>query len=104
MLFRSSNLGLALFELGKEAEAEARYSRALELDPGHPEAANNLGVVKFSRKQYDEARALFARAVMSRADYLDAWFNLRDACAELGLDDERRHAALMVERLERTGR
>lgn len=94
------NLGLALFETGREADAERAYLRALELEPGHPEAANDLGVLMFGRGDYDRARGLFAAATASRRDYYDAWFNLRDACAELGLDAERAAAQAELDRLD----
>lgn len=93
------NLGLALFETGKEADAERAYLRALELEPGHPEAANDLGVLMFGRGLYDSARELFALAAANRRDYYDAWFNLRDACAELGLEAERAAAQAELDRL-----
>ncbi|HPM71619.1 MAG TPA: tetratricopeptide repeat protein [Spirochaetales bacterium] len=93
------NLGLALFETGKEADAERAYLRALELEPGHPEAANDLGVLLFGRGLYDRARELFASAATKRRDYYDAWFNLRDACAELGLEAERSAAQAELDRL-----
>lgn len=101
------NLGLALFETGKEADAERAYLRALELEPGHPEAANDLGVLLFGRGLYDRARGLydrarelFASAATKRRDYYDAWFNLRDACAELGLEAERSAAQAELDRLD----
>ncbi|HAE21701.1 MAG TPA: hypothetical protein DCG47_05175 [Spirochaetaceae bacterium] len=78
-----SNLGLAYFELGKAERAERCYSQALELEPGHPEANNNLGVLRFQEARYGEARSFFNRATQERPDYADAWFNLRDCCAEL---------------------
>jgi len=95
-----ANLGLAQFELGKETEAEKAYRRALELAPGHPEAANNLGVLMFGKGRFADARESFILALRSREDYIEAWFNLRDTCAELGLDEERNHAAIMVDSLE----
>ena len=38
-----SNLGVVLEALGRFAEAEAAYRRALELNPRHAESLNNLG-------------------------------------------------------------
>ncbi len=46
------DLGNAWFRLGNFGESILNYERALALDPHHPEAAPNLGLVR------DEARAL----------------------------------------------
>ena len=81
-----ANLGLALYELGRIAEAEASYAEALRLTPGLPEALNNLGVIRFQAGRYAEAAELFRRALSSRPGYEDAAFNLRDTLAELGGD------------------
>lgn len=49
-----SNRGLALVCAGREAEAEACYRRALELDPGHRKAAFNLAYVLLRQGRWEE--------------------------------------------------
>jgi Tfp pilus assembly protein PilF len=55
------NLGLALFHLGRYAEAEQALRFALTLDPSLQAAYYNLGLVLAAEKRPDEAKALFRR-------------------------------------------
>ena len=41
-----ANLGVALAEMGRFAEAKAHFERALQLDPGQPIAKENLEALK----------------------------------------------------------
>jgi predicted negative regulator of RcsB-dependent stress response len=49
-----SNLGMALACAGREAEAEAAYRRALELDPDYGKAAFNLAYLLLRQGRWDE--------------------------------------------------
>jgi tetratricopeptide (TPR) repeat protein len=49
-----SNRGLALVCAGREAQAEACYRRALELDPGYRKAAFNLAYVLLRQGRWEE--------------------------------------------------
>jgi len=98
------NEGLCLAGMGKTDEAEVAYGRALGLDPRHPEALNNLGVLMFQERRYAEAREFFAAATAARPAYEDAWFNLRDACSELGLGAECAAASARFDELSRRKR
>ena len=60
-------------------EAAASYGRALELNPGHAMACNNLGKVFLELGRRPEAIASFQRAVELRPDYAEARANLERA-------------------------
>lgn len=59
-----TNLGNAESAAGNPAEAEAAYRRALELDPQHRDALNNLAWLLYEEgERLDEAAELAAKAV-----------------------------------------
>ena len=57
-------------------EAERLYREALELDPGHPTARFNLGVVLEDRGATDEAIEAYREAVRLDPRVADVHFNL----------------------------
>jgi type IV pilus assembly protein PilF len=54
-----NDMGLTLFRKGRYDLAEAKYLRALELNPGYSEARNNLGVNYLEMKRWADAIAQF---------------------------------------------
>ncbi|MCB2109484.1 MAG: tetratricopeptide repeat protein [Defluviimonas sp.] len=61
--------GICEERLGKWAEAEADFRRALALSPDQPQVLNYLGYSYLERKEnYDEALSLIERAVSARPD------------------------------------
>ena len=72
----SFDAGVAAHLRGVKAQAEAHYRHALELDPGHAEALNNLGVLLDETDRPEEAETCYRRAVSLRPDYIDALRNL----------------------------
>lgn len=75
-----ANLGHAIrtraVRMADYAEAEALCRRALRLDPRHPAAGNNLGIVHLSRSELDMAESCFRRVLANSAENADAHFNL----------------------------
>jgi len=71
-----SNLGNALASLGRHAEAETAFSRALQLDPRQADAWFNLGNVQRLRERYDDADASYRRAVALQPNHVGALSNL----------------------------
>jgi tetratricopeptide (TPR) repeat protein len=70
--FAATNvLGMALEELGRTVEAEARYRRALEIGEA-PEVYFNLGNVLRDQHRADEAIAAYDRAIEIRPDFAEA--------------------------------
>ena len=58
------------------SSALAAYSRAVQLDPGHARAWNNLGVAYDDQNRFPEAIAAFQRALATQPGYGLAWLNL----------------------------
>jgi Tfp pilus assembly protein PilF len=56
-------LGCTFEDLGRWEEAAASYRKALEVDPRHAKAANNLGVVLQNRGLWQEAEQAYGRAL-----------------------------------------
>jgi tetratricopeptide (TPR) repeat protein len=54
---------------GTHAEAAALYSEAVELDPSHAEALNNLGMSLSYLGRYEEAERAFREAIAAKPDF-----------------------------------
>jgi tetratricopeptide (TPR) repeat protein len=75
-----NNLGNALAEMGKSAEALQEFQKAAELNPA--KAARyyfNLGAVTYNLGKMDEAASAFRKAIEIDATYADAYFWLGQA-------------------------
>jgi tetratricopeptide (TPR) repeat protein len=59
-----------------QAEAEAAYRKAIELDPTLVAALINLANIHYSRDELGEAQALYERAIELESDFFEAHFNL----------------------------
>jgi tetratricopeptide (TPR) repeat protein len=78
------------------AAAEA-YERALDLDPDHVDALNNLGMLSYRMGNLQQAATLFQRAVETHPDHTVSHFNLGSVLEERGeLQQARRHLRLAV--------
>ena len=69
-------LGNALWEQGRLAEAERQYRAGLAADPGHAPTRNNLGAVLEAQGRLAAAEAEFREAVRLDAGFADAHYNL----------------------------
>jgi Flp pilus assembly protein TadD len=69
------NLGATLAELGAIGEAEQAFRRALELEPGMPEALVNLGGVHLARWDFKSCVEVNRQAAQARPDFLHAHYN-----------------------------
>lgn len=58
-----NGLGLVYAKLGEDANADANYQKALQLEPGNPESHNNYGTFLCSRNRIDESLTQFNDAV-----------------------------------------
>ena len=79
-----TNLGVALFERGQTANAQARYRAALAIEPDYPPAYNNLGVALRAQGRVGEAVAVYEDGLRHREDYPDLHYNLGNALSEMG--------------------
>lgn len=67
------NLGNLYFKMGDLAKAEWYYREAIERDPVHSDAMNNLAYVLCERRLYEEAERWIDRAlsIKPKEEYLD---------------------------------
>jgi tetratricopeptide (TPR) repeat protein len=65
-----------MFREGRTTEAEARYRKILEIDPGHVETLNNLGVIYMNKGDYNSALSTFEKTVKLKPDYVEAYYNM----------------------------
>ena len=82
-----------------------RFSEAIRLNPKHPSAHNNLGIVLARQNRPAEAIPEFEAAVRLRPDYLEAWVNLGNAATTHGRFQQAVTAyEMLLERLAGTER
>jgi tetratricopeptide (TPR) repeat protein len=82
------NLGNALANLGRAAEALASYDRAIKLKPDHADAHSNRGNVLLGLKRPQDALASYDRAIGLRPDYAEAHRNRGSALRDLKRPNE----------------
>jgi Flp pilus assembly protein TadD/peroxiredoxin len=68
--------GVAFFQHGYLAEAEASFRQVIATNPDNPEAYYNLGTLYLRRNAFPEARQNLEQTVKLRHDYPEAWNNL----------------------------
>ncbi len=68
--------GVELQKAGDMRGAEKAYRMALDADPGHVDALNNLGVLHLRKGELEEARRCFEKAARLSPEYADAFYNL----------------------------
>ncbi|ERJ94396.1 tetratricopeptide repeat protein [Treponema lecithinolyticum] len=78
------SLTLVCFALDETDDAFEYCSESLELNGENARSWNNLGVLYFSRSEYQKAEEAFEQALSIYPHYYDALYNLRDTYAELG--------------------
>ncbi len=79
---------LLLNQLGRNAEAIDRLTRALVIDSSSPEYHNNFAVALGGMRRNEEALELLDEAVGLKADYAEAHFNRGIMLEKLGRADE----------------
>ena len=92
-----NNLGLALADSGKTAEAIAHYREVLRLKPDHARAHNNLANALAGLGQTSEAIEHYREALRLKPDYAEAHNNLGVALTAPG-QDQRGHRTLPTSR------
>ncbi|MDD2671775.1 MAG: tetratricopeptide repeat protein, partial [Syntrophales bacterium] len=73
-----NNLGNAYMDIGDQKKAEESYKAAIGVDPSfpQPEAYNNLGLLYFKQKNYDQALSYFEKTLKIKNNYLPTIVNL----------------------------
>ncbi|HEY7299491.1 MAG TPA: tetratricopeptide repeat protein [Xanthobacteraceae bacterium] len=82
------NIGSALGALGRLADAEAHYRRAIDLNPNLVESYNNLGNLLKEGGRPQEAERLFRHALALRPRYAEAHYNLGNVLLDQGRTEE----------------
>jgi tetratricopeptide (TPR) repeat protein len=90
-----NRMGTEFLKAGKLAEAADQFKLAIEADPTHAGAYNNLGVA-YERLDREEAQAQFEQAIRLRPDFTHAHFNLARILMK------KRRTAEAVAQLQRT--
>ncbi|MBK5143538.1 tetratricopeptide repeat protein [Budviciaceae bacterium BWR-B9] len=88
------NLGLVYRELNKDAEAETAFLNAIKLDPRHAKAANNLGNIELTRKNFAKAEHYYNLAITSSPKYALAYKNLGLILRDTNQEEKARQALL----------
>lgn len=70
--------------LGQSVEAEAQMRKALALDPGYGDAANNLSILLMGRKAYEDAEPLLRGAIGNDINHFSLHINLGDLLTNTG--------------------
>jgi Flp pilus assembly protein TadD len=89
--FAHNNLGTALDEKGRTAEAISQFQEAIQLAPDFVEAHYNLGIALLEQGQIDEAIGQFQEALRLKPDYTEAYYNLGNAFLSRGRIDSAIH-------------
>ncbi len=97
-------LGYIRQQLGDEKDANACYEKALECDPKHKVALNNLGTMAKDSSSYAESIKFFRQAIAADPAYWEAWTNLANAYEKTGDLDKAVEAARKGVQLEENGR
>jgi tetratricopeptide (TPR) repeat protein len=79
-----NNLGLALFQQGRQSEAMDEYEQALQIKPDYAEAHYNLGTALLQIGRVPEAIEQFEQALRIKPDYAQAHNNWGDALFQTG--------------------
>jgi tetratricopeptide (TPR) repeat protein len=83
-------------EAGLQA-AVAAYESALDIDPGHVDALNNLGMLSYEQGNLAEATLLFRRGAELHPHHVLSHFNLGSVLEESGeLEKARKHLRMAV--------
>ena len=82
------DLGLALLDEGRIAEAADRFAESLEINPDQHEAHSNLGICLYRLGKMDEAVKQYRMAIRIKPTYADAHYNLGNALLKLNRFDE----------------
>lgn len=76
--YPGAHVNLAILHAARQDDAatESCVTRALELDPAHPVALNQLGMLRRRQGRFEDAEAAYLKAVTADPEYALAHYNL----------------------------
>ena len=77
-------LGAAYLALRNAEKAIENYQKALQLNPHHTDAYNNMGMALYDQGRFDEAVESYQKAVEIEPNFADAYYNLGNALKQIG--------------------
>ena len=77
------NLGIEAHKAGKAQEADRYYTAILKVQPDHPDANHNMGVLAVSLGKIKEALPFFETALEANSKIEQYWLSLIDALIKL---------------------
>ena len=77
-------LGAAYIGLTNTQKIIESYQKALQLNPNHTDAYNNMGMALYDQGRFDEAVEVYQKAVKLEPEYADAHYNLGNALKQTG--------------------
>jgi len=83
-----NNIGGALADQGRTADAIRHYVEALRISPNYKNAHNNLGIALAEQGKLEEAIRHYAEALRLDPDFSEAHYNMGVALAAQGKDNE----------------
>jgi tetratricopeptide (TPR) repeat protein len=82
-----ANFGVALYRLGRHAEAALQFGHALQLDPHHLDALYNLGNLLQDRQRYEAALSHYQRVLDLHPMHAEALVRQGNVLRSLGRPD-----------------
>ena len=92
--------GIAAQDKGNIQEAERLYRTILQIQPEHPDASHNLGLIAFSMKQASAALPLFKIALDVNPQAEQFWLGYIDALIK---DNQSRNAMRAIKKAKKNG-
>lgn len=85
-----NNMAFCLYELGRPAEAIAKWQQALAIEPNSPDANAGLGMALYVSGRRDDGIAYYRAALQLRAEYADeAWLRTVALWSERAINSSR---------------
>ena len=82
------NRGNLYLNLGRNEEAEADYTKAIEINPNDAQAYNNKGTLYYNLGRYKEAEVDYTKAIQLNPNYSQAYNNRGVLYTNLGRNEE----------------
>ena len=81
-------LGVEAHKAGKVQDADRYYTAILEMDPNHPDANHNMGVLAVGIGKLEVSLPFFERAISTNPKVEQFWLSLLDVLVRLERYDE----------------